>query len=298
LSDVTQIVWIPPAEFCPIPLCAARHPIAFIEGRIIDAHEIVTAPSFQIWGQIHAGKTKDLSSASVCGLFNPTHDLIFAGIEEHLITSLAKQMALAKIAGGTDVNILLENLAGHDIWHFATHYRFDWANYLMSGLELGRDTSGSAQRLCIEDILYQSDSHAPQLVLLTVCDSSHSDIKHHPDEMMGLPTAFLAKGARGVISASWKVNDLATALLVARVYDGLASRGTHPASALRQAQIWLRDSSGIELFEYLQTVYLALPTDSAIRQFEPLIRQAAAIAEDPAPFSDERFWAGFTYMGA
>ncbi|MEO1659311.1 MAG: CHAT domain-containing protein [Pseudomonadota bacterium] len=291
-----RLVWVPPVELFPIPLSAGRHPI--VNRHLIDAYEVIAAPSFRIWNHLHARPAAGLQQPTVAGIFNPTGDLLYAGAEEHLIAGLAPDMALTSTDAGIRAEGLLDAFAGRDIWHFATHNAFDWARYFNSGLDLGRDAKGAAQRLTIEDLLYLSPPQSPQLVMLTVCESGLSDVKHYPDELTGLPTAFLAMGARGVISAKWDVNDLATALLVARFYDVLATDDIHPATALRRAQIWLRDASGMELFDYVQGAQRALSTDSALRGLGPLIGALSAIANQAEPFRDERYWAGFVYIGA
>ena len=67
---------------------------------------------------------------------------------------------------------------------------------------------------------------------------------------MGLPAAFLELGAGGVIGSLWQVNDLATALLMARFYELHIDGGLAPAAALKQAKVWLRAATRRELIAY------------------------------------------------
>ena len=45
------------------------------------------------------------------------------------------------------------------------------------------------------------------------------DIRSNADEFIGLPGAFIALGATGVVGSLWPVSDAATALLMAMVYE-------------------------------------------------------------------------------
>ena len=54
--------------------------------------------------------------------------------------------------------------------------------------------------------------------------------------IIGLPRAFLHAGAKSVIASLWKVNDQATAKLMADLYARI-ERGETPSSALRSAQL-------------------------------------------------------------
>jgi CHAT domain-containing protein len=58
-------------------------------------------------------------------------------------------------------------------------------------------------------------------------------------------------GARRVVASLWRVQDRATAELMARFYRGLLEEHRDPADALRQAQLaMLSDSDGSYSFPY------------------------------------------------
>jgi CHAT domain-containing protein len=54
---------------------------------------------------------------------------------------------------------------------------------------------------------------------------------------MGLTRAFMRAGAPRVVASLWPVDDLASARLMMRMYEGMLTRKLSPAAALRQAQL-------------------------------------------------------------
>ena len=58
--------------------------------------------------------------------------------------------------------------------------------------------------------------------------------------LIGLTRGFQYAGAPRVMASLWRVEDLATASLMARFYRGLWVDRLPPAAALRQAQLWVR----------------------------------------------------------
>jgi CHAT domain-containing protein len=108
------------------------------------------------------------------------------------------------------------------------------------------------------------------------------------------------RGAAGVISTLWPVDDYATALLMCRFYELLALQGEgaaeSPARALREAQRWLRD--------------LTLADERRLLAERPLLKQSRDVASgvrgvteihdprDTRRFADPGYWAGFVFSGA
>jgi CHAT domain-containing protein len=95
----------------------------------------------------------------------------------------------------------------------------------------------------------------------------------------------------------WAVNDMSTAMLMARFYSLWRKEGNTPQEALRQAQIWLRDSTTAEKKDYFDTFIenqvRRLSADSA-RSFYQLIGW-----DDPDArvFESPFYWAAFAYTG-
>jgi CHAT domain-containing protein len=105
----------------------------------------------------------------------------------------------------------------------------------------------NGQRLTLRDLLAVR-LDAMELVTLSACETGvHGDIV--PDEAIGLASGLLAAGARAVIAALWPIPDLATAMLVYRLHAEWKN-GINPARALRRAQVWLRESTNGEKYQY------------------------------------------------
>lgn len=132
--------------------------------------------------------------------------------------------------------VLTEGLARFRLLHFATHGLVDTRYPEMSGLILslidrrGRRGDGYLRLGDIYKLKLSAD-----LVVLSACDSGLG--KNLDSEgVIGLPRGFLYAGAKSVIATLWKVNDEATAKLMASLYARIA-RGDRPSSALRGAQL-------------------------------------------------------------
>jgi len=55
--------------------------------------------------------------------------------------------------------------------------------------------------------------------------------------LVGLTRGFMYAGARRVVASLWKVDDVATAVLMERFYKGMLMENLRPAAALRRAQV-------------------------------------------------------------
>ncbi|MEW2623942.1 CHAT domain-containing protein [Streptomyces sp. NPDC048106] len=131
-----------------------------------------------------------------------------------------------------------------------------------------------------------------RLVVAGACQSGRYEIIDAPDEFSGLPGGFLQAGAACVITSLWQVNDLATALLMTRLYELLApgTPGEPPVSALRRARTWLRRLTWDELGRYTEAhPHLAAQAGQYGRPEQD---------PDERPFASPVHWAAFTAWGA
>jgi CHAT domain-containing protein len=125
-----------------------------------------------------------------------------------------------------------------------------------------------------------------RLAVLSACETGipGTDL---PDEVVSLPTGLVQAGVAGVVASLWSVSDLSTMMLMARFYEGWMGEGLEPPEALRQAQIWVRDTTNGEKKAYLQA---NLGDDG-------LPESSAWLSPDENDFAHPFYWAAFTYTG-
>jgi len=165
--------------------------------------------------------------------------LAFSRREAEAIVSLAPagkgMLALdfkASLQTATD-----PELAHYRIVHFATHGLLNSEHPELSGLVLslvdqqGRPQDGFLQLQDIYNLNLPAD-----LVVLSACETGLGK-EIRGEGLMGLTRGFMYAGASRVIASLWKVDDVATAELMERLYRDMLAKDLKPATALRQSQI-------------------------------------------------------------
>jgi hypothetical protein len=187
---------------------------------------------------------------------------------------------------------VLEEIPRYSVLHFSTH---GWANLeesLQSGLLMAK-----REPLTLGDIM-DLRLEGARLAVLSACETGLPGAKL-PEEAVSLPSGLIQAGVAGVVGSLWAVNEVSTALLMARFYDLWRQEGREPPEALRQAQIWLRDSTNAEKEAFFRQ---ALPELEATRLAERAARVAFwdAVVRRPQDrdFAHPFHWAAFSYMGA
>jgi CHAT domain-containing protein len=153
-----------------------------------------------------------------------------------------------------------------------------------------------------------------RLVVVSACESALSEIAGLPDEVVSIATALLSSGSACAIASLWPVDDLATALLMTRLYQEMLADGRRPPEALRLAQLWLRELSEEEEQRFLaRQPALAAEFERRARspRGTPGRRPAGALAAgarrgpdeggpDPGgerPYAHPDYWAPFIAFG-
>jgi CHAT domain-containing protein len=129
------------------------------------------------------------------------------------------------------------DLGRYRIVHFATHGVIDAEQPRLSGLVLSlvdRDGRPQTGFLSLADV-YNLDL-AADLVVLSGCETALGR-EIRGEGLVGLVRGFLYAGSHSVVASLWRVQDRATAELMARFYRALLQRGKPPAAALREAQL-------------------------------------------------------------
>jgi CHAT domain-containing protein/tetratricopeptide (TPR) repeat protein len=241
-----RIVWLPTGALGILPLGLVQDPGTGL--RLVDGYEIVYASSLESLAvaqkEIAKGTTSAL--ATLAAVVNPTGDLEGSEKEGKIVASHFPDQARTVLERAqASPEAVLAALKGKTHWHFASHGTFSWRDARQSALVMhgGKDLS-------VGSLLETDGLGRPRLVVLSACETGLYDIQSNPDEFIGLPGAFTALGATGVLGTLWPVSDAATALLIAKFYELHMGEGLAPPRALRQAQLWLRQASSADLEAY------------------------------------------------
>jgi CHAT domain-containing protein len=126
-------------------------------------------------------------------------------------------------------------LLDFDEVHFATHGKVENEAPLFSRL-MTSPAAGQPGRFSLYE-LTDMEIRA-RLVILSACETGLGKWSGG-DEIAGLNRAFLAAGAKVVVSSLWSVSDESTVLLMKEFHRGLHD-GLAPAVALRDAELAVR----------------------------------------------------------
>jgi CHAT domain-containing protein len=307
------IVVLPLGASGLLPIGLAENPDT--RRRLMDDYPIAFAPSISTLVSAKERVGAAPADPSLTAIVNPTGDLEFTPVEAALVSSHfgeGRRGSLVK-EGATPDNVL-KSLANSDYWHFASHGFFDRDDPKSSGLLMAGMQPLTARMLATAEGL-----KGPRLAVLSACETGIYGVKNNANEFVGLPSALLRLGAGGVVSSLWPVNDLSTALLLAKFFDLHRGEGLSPAVALQKAQIWLRDATAADLRIYVEraigerrlTADLAGGLRDAIRSSSPargLVTEVArmlrgeaksegAIDSTERPFANPYYWSGFVLTG-
>ncbi|MEU9946023.1 CHAT domain-containing protein [Streptomyces lavendulae] len=142
------------------------------------------------------------------------------------------------------------------------------------------------------DTLAQHRLPACRLAVASACQSGHYEVVRAPDEFRGLAAGFLQAGAACAVTGLWLVDDMVTAVLMARFYELLVPAhgpgGLPPVAALHRARTWLRRLTWEELARYTASrPHLAALTE----------RYTSRATTGEHPFASPVHWAAFTAWG-
>jgi CHAT domain-containing protein len=235
VGAAAQLTLIPSGVLALLPLHAAWRPDRQSpDGRhhLIDLTTVRYTPNARILNSARARlAARAPGYRSVLAVLDPAASLLLPlpGATRE-VDRIATLIPTTRLAGQAATRgSVLGAWDSHDVLHFACHGKSIVDNPLDSAILLTGD-----RPLRVGDILDSSTSGNP-LVVLSACETAvvGDDL---PDEAVSLQSAFLYTGAHGVIGSLWAVDDKATARLMQRIYEKLASSELSPAEALRDAQ--------------------------------------------------------------
>ncbi|MFJ8093155.1 CHAT domain-containing protein [Streptomyces griseofuscus] len=281
-----EVVVVPTGLLGHVPLPAV--PLG-PEGELLDDLGTLTlAPSAGVYAASRAAAGRPPSSPPrLVAVADPDGSLPGARGELAGIRALFEPGGEAVSATGAEATVewLLPRLAEASYLHLSCHG---------SAELVGRGASLALADGTLDlDTLVRLRLPRCRLVVAGACQSGRYEVIDAPDEFTGLPGGFLQAGAACAITSLWQVNDLATALLMTRLYELLApvgeGRGEPPVSALRTARTWLRRLtwSGLARYTGGRPHLAALAGRYARPGADP----------DECPFASPVHWAAFTAWG-
>jgi CHAT domain-containing protein len=139
-------------------------------------------------------------------------------------------------------------------------------------------------------------------VVLSACETALGQ-QAGGEGFLGFAPPLLARGARGLVLSLWKVDDTATALLMARFYQNLL--GKRPgleepmprAEALAEAKNWLRGLTADEVGPAVEGLARGTVGPIATAGAAPRESEAGTKPTGPRPFAHPYYWAAFILIG-
>jgi CHAT domain-containing protein len=205
-----------------------------------------------------------------------------ANYEIETIASLYKQTEILKGYAATR-DAVLNAMKNNAVLHFSCHGFTNLSNPLNSGLVMAHD-----EVISLEDLL-NLHLEGVRLITLSSCETGIPGVTL-PDEIISLSTGFLQAGAAGVVASFWDISDIQTMMIMVRFYDFWRKTGLEPVEALRQAQLWVRDSTNEEKLAYFKE-YADGTTFKRVRS------EIGFSEMEGKNFAHPFNWATFSYIG-
>jgi tetratricopeptide (TPR) repeat protein len=267
------------AQTAAEPSAVSRLPSVYA----LDHYTFAYVPSAQ--ALYHARAAAGRPADSLLAVDNPDGTLTFSTMEiaealRHFPVYLHLPQEKASLQA------VRQALPAHAVLHFSTHGWAGWGESEVSGLKLADGN------LYLRDLFDLRLEHA-RLGILSACESGLPGTELL-EEVVSLPAVMMQAGVPGVLGSLWAVNDLSTAMLIARFYENWRERGLDLPQALREAQRWLRDLFHDE--SKLSELEAQLPESIANRfaaeQADAFFKVAAL-----RDLSHPHYWAAFVFYG-
>lgn len=290
-SGILRIVLMPSAGLQLLPLHAAWREDNGKKCNLLDDYEVTYIPSSYVMSVCkHRAIGRNGETALVAGIntYKELPPLSNAVSEAQIIATALRTSPLLDSAVTRDA--IKEGATGAAYLHFSCHGSFSWnGNPLESAIYLAGD-----EPLTLADIIGHLSLDSARLVTISACETGITDVSQSPDEHIGLAAGFLQAGAPAVVSSLWTVDDRSTALLMERFYRNHQEQGMSYPTALREAQLWLRDVTRREIGDYYKS-FLRMSEEEAQAAWMELDEQWKNPGD--RPYASPFYWAAFTCTG-
>ncbi len=205
-------------------------------GALIETHPIFYSPAASVlkftFAKRSAVKLTKVLAVGNPDLGNYNYQLPLAELEARSIRWDFPDLDILTGAKATK-EWLVANISQYGIIHLATHGEFDDVNPLLSSLWLASQNPGN-RRLTMREVF--GLNIRADLVTLSACQTGLGKLE--AGELIGLNRAFIYAGTHALVSALWRVDDLATSVLMKHFYRNYAKMDK--ATSLRQAQLLVK----------------------------------------------------------
>jgi CHAT domain-containing protein len=151
--------------------------------------------------------------------------------------------------------------------------------------------------LLMAEEVAQMDLRGTEMVVLSACEAGMDDLLHG-EGVFGLRRGFLLAGARSLVMSLWKVDDLATVLLMDRFYENLLEGGQSRSEALREAQRYLRRDVTVGKIRVTWLKDAMIERLAAGNQeVREQMQQWKNSPDERRPFGSSYYWAPFILHG-
>lgn len=137
---------------------------------------------------------------------------------------------------------------------------------------------------------------ATALVVASACETALGDVQVG-EGVLGLRRAFVLAGAQTLIMSLWSVPDVATAILMERLYHNLLTETMGRAKALEQAQFYVRDLT----IAQMRPQWLIPETITRLTEHSPAIgnhlQELCQKPENHRPYAHRKYWGAWVCQG-
>ena len=277
------------------PLHAA--PLSSNGETFADAFELRYAPSATVCAAaITRAETANVMPRRLVALADPLGDLSAARPEIEEIAALFDTGASMSATGtAATTSFLKQHAAEASHLHLACHARSGMFDASEAAIILASGPLQATELTAVGGL-------KARLVVVSACQSAQSTMGNLLHAEFSIAAAVLAAGSACAIASLWPVDDLATALLMTRLYQELLGGENTPPRALRAAQFWLRDLSDDEEQRFLERhPQLAAEYARRVSAGDPPGRRGekltSALPKAERPYIHPEFWAPFIAVG-
>ncbi len=137
---------------------------------------------------------------------------------------------------------------------------------------------------------------ATQLVVASACQTALGNVLVG-EGVLGLRRAFALAGAQTLVMSLWKVDDVATAILMERFYHNLLDEKMGRAQALKLAQFYVRDLTIGQMREQWLMPEAIAEIEQRSQGVSDYLKELAQKPNEHQPFVHPQYWGAFICQG-